>query len=313
MLPGPDAMTAPAPRSTAAARGAGLPFPVVVGCPRSGTSLLAVMLDSHPEIAFPPETAFLKHVVTLSGDAEMQRRRFVDIVTADKTPVSNWSDFGLDRTAFARRIAALSPFTADSGTREFYRMYAESQEKPRSGEKTPDNIFVMREIAALLPEAHFIHVIRDPRDTALSWRRTWFAPSQDLRMLGLAWRQHVEAGRQAGAAVPHYIETRYENLVLRPEEELPRLCEFLGIAYAAAMLDFSAKGAARIARLKGRTHVSGRVVSREDRTSIHVNLARPRQTERVGVWRREMSAADRIAVEQGAGPLMATLGYAAPE
>ncbi len=95
------------------------------------------MLDSHPEIAFPPETAFLKHVVTLSGDMEAQRRRFVDVVTADRTPVSNWSDFGLDRGAFAARIAALSPFTAGAGTREFYRMYAESQGKPRSGEKTP--------------------------------------------------------------------------------------------------------------------------------------------------------------------------------
>ncbi len=313
MAPAQDAMTAPAEHVPPAEGGTGLAFPIVVGCPRSGTSLLAVMLDSHPEIAFPPETAFLKHVVTLSGDMEAQRRRFVDVVTADRTPVSNWSDFGLDRGAFAARIAALSPFSAGAGTREFYRMYAESQGKPRSGEKTPDNIFVMREIAALLPEAHFIHVIRDPRDTALSWRRTWFAPSQDFRVLGQAWRHHVDAGRQAGAAVPHYVETRYEDLVLRPEATLPRLCDFLGIAYTGAMLDFSAQGAARIARLKGRMHVSGRLVSREDRTSIHVNLAKPRQTERVGVWRREMSAADRIAVEQGAGPLMAVLGYAAAQ
>ena len=302
--------TAAAAPALDAAAGVPLPFPIVVGCPRSGTSLLAVMLDSHPEIAFPPETAFLKHVITLEGDAEAQRQRFVDIVTADRTPVSNWSDFGLDRGAFAARIAALTPFTAGAGTREFYRMYAEGQGKPRSGEKTPDNIFVMPEIAALLPEAHFVHVIRDPRDTVLSWRRTWFAPSRDFRQLGLAWRQHVEAGRRAGAAVPHYVETRYEDLVLHPETELPRLCQFLGVAYAPAMLEFSAQGAARIARLQGRMHVSGRLVSREDRTSIHVNLAKPRQTERVGAWRREMSAAERVAVEQGAGPLMATLGYA---
>jgi hypothetical protein len=307
-----DTMTSPPSSALGATEGAALPFPIVVGCPRSGTSLLAVMLDSHPEIAFPPETAFLKHVITLAGDTEAQRQRFVDIVTADRTPVSNWSDFGLDRAAFVARIAALTPFTGGAGTREFYRMYAESQGKPRSGEKTPDNIFVMREIAALLPEAHFIHVIRDPRDTVLSWRRTWFAPSQDLRQLGLAWRQHVEAGRRGGAAVPHYVETRYEDLVLRPDAELPRLCQFLGVAYTQAMLEYGAQGAARIARLQGRMHVSGRLVSREDRTSIHVNLAKPRQTERVGVWRREMSAAERIAVEQGAGPLMATLGYAGP-
>ena len=127
MAPAQDATAAPTAHAPVAEGGARLAFPIVVGCPRSGTSLLAVMLDSHPEIAFPPETAFLKHVVTLSGDMEAQRRRFVDVVTADRTPVSNWSDFGLDRGAFAARIAALSPFSAGAGTRAFYRMYAESQ------------------------------------------------------------------------------------------------------------------------------------------------------------------------------------------
>jgi Sulfotransferase family len=304
-----------APAATAAAAGAPAeggrrPFPIVVGCPRSGTSLLAVMLDGHPDIAFPPETAFLKHVVKLAGDAETQRRRFVDIVTADRTPISNWSDFGLDRKAFEARIAALSPFTPAAGVRAFYAMYAASQGKPHSGEKTPDNIFVMRELGALLPEAHFIHVIRDPRDTALSWRKTWFAPSQDFAVLGQAWRHHVEIGRAAGATLAHYVETRYEDLVTTPQAELGRLCAFLGIDFAPAMLDTAPQGAARLARIKGRTHVSGRVVTREDRTSIHLNLARPPQKERAGAWRRDMNAADRAAVEQGAGPLLAELGYA---
>lgn len=301
----PAASTAPA-----AAGVAPPPFPVIVGCPRSGTSLLAVMLDSHPDFAVPPETAFLKHVVRLCGDPEVMRRRFVQLITADRTPISNWSDFGLDSDAFVARVTHLSPFTPAAGTRAFYAMYAERQRKPRAGEKTPDNIFVMREIATLLPEARFVHVIRDPRDTALSWRKTWFAPSQDFEVLGAAWRVHVDAGRAAGGVLPHYMETRYEDLVLRPDAELRRLCRFLGVDYAPAMVDSAAQGAARIARLQARLHVSGRLVSREDRTRIHENLAKPPQQDRVGAWRREMSAADRAALERGAGPLVATLGYA---
>jgi hypothetical protein len=302
-----------APAATLAPAEAGVappPFPVIVGCPRSGTSLLAVMLDSHPDFAVPPETAFLKHVVRLGGDPEAMRRRFIELVTVDRTPISNWSDFGLERDAFAARVARISPFTPAAGTRAFYAMYAESQHKPRAGEKTPDNIFVMREIAALLPEVRFVHVIRDPRDTVLSWRKTWFAPSQDFGVLGLAWRHHVDAGRTAGVVLPHYLETRYEDLVQRPEAELPRLCRFLDVEYAPAMINSAAQGAARIARLQARLHVSGRLVSREDRTRIHENLAKPLQRDRVGAGRREMSAADRAAVERGAGPLLATLGDA---
>lgn len=299
----PHAMASPA---VAVARA---PLPVIVGCPRSGTSLLAVMLDAHPALAMPPETAFLKHVAMLRP-APDAARRFIDIVTADRSPISNWSDFGLDAADFATRVAALAPFSATAATRLFYDLYAASEGKPRAGEKTPDNIFVMREIAALLPEAHFIHVLRDPRDTALSWRKTWFAPSQDFRVLGEAWRHHVDAGRHAGASLAHYVEVRYEALVQNPADALARLCDFLALPFVPAMTDGSARGAARIARLKGRQHVSGRMVSRDDRTRIHANLARPPLPERVGVWRREMSAADRAAVEAGAGPLLAELGYA---
>lgn len=286
------------------------PFPIVVGCPRSGTSLLAVMLDSHPDVAIPPETAFLKYLPGLHGEGEALRGRFVELVTADRTPLSNWSDFDLDRGAFETRIAGLAPFTVAGAAREFYAMYAEGQRKRRAGEKTPDNIFVMRELASLLPEAHFLHVIRDPRDTVLSWRKTWFAPSQDFGALGAAWQEQVALGRAAGAAVAHYHELRYEDLVLHPESELPRVCAFLGLEYSPQMLDFEAQGAARIARLKGRMHVSGRMVAREDRTRIHVNLARPPQHDRIGVWRRELSTADRAAVELAASPLFTSLGYA---
>jgi len=285
------------------------PFPVIVGCPRSGTSLAAVMLDSHPDLAMPPETAFLKYVPGLSGEAESLRRRFVELVTADRTPLSNWSDFGLDRGVFEARIGTISPFTVADAARSFYAMYAAAQGKRRAGEKTPDNIFVMRELAALMPEIHYVHVIRDPRDTVLSWRKTWFAPSQDYGALGAAWQQQVAIGRAAGAAVAHYHELRYEDLVLHPEVELPRVCAFLGLEYSARMLDFTAQGAARIARLRGRRHVSGRMVERDDRTRIHENLVRPPQQDRIGVWRREMSAADRAAVERAASPLLASLGY----
>jgi hypothetical protein len=287
------------------------PFPVIVGCPRSGTSMLAVMLDAHPEIAFPPETAFVKHVVSLGGPSDLLRRTFVEIVTTDRAPDSNWTDLGLDRATFAGRMAAIEPFNVTAGLRGLFDMYAAQHGKRRAGEKTPDNTQVIPAIGALLPEAHFIHVIRDPRDTVLSWQKTWFAPTRDPEALGRGWQQFVRAGRQGGAAVAHYLETRYEDLVLRPERELRRICDFLALEYSAAMTDPSAQGAARLARLNGRTHRSGRVITREQRTEIHVNLARPPLPERVGVWRREMSEADRAAVERGAGALLHELGYGA--
>ena len=128
------------------------PVPVVVGCPRSGTSLLAVMLDSHPMLAVPPETTFLAHVATLEGPAATLRQRFFEIVTTDRITISNWTDFGLDRDALRRRLEAIEPFSVAAGVRAFYAMYAESERKPRYGDKTPGYVFLMPSIAARMRE-----------------------------------------------------------------------------------------------------------------------------------------------------------------
>ncbi len=287
------------------------PLPVVVGCPRSGTSLLAVMLDSHPELAVPPETSFIGPVACLYGSSAEVRQAFFGAVTADRIALSNWSDFGLDKQAFWRRLESIEPFTVSAGLRAFYRMYAQSEGKPRCGEKTPGYVFLMPEIAALLPEAHFIHVIRDPGDTALSWRRTWFAPSQDLRVLGEEWKKHVERGRRASTLVRRYIEVRFEDLVLRSEETLKRACAFLSLSWNPLMLDYAARGAARLERLQGRRHARGPMIEREQRTRIHANLTRAPDADRLDVWRREMNADERRALEEAAGPLVRELGYAA--
>ena len=285
------------------------PFPVIVGCPRSGTSLLAVMLDAHSQLAMPPETAFLPNVIGLAGDPATLRERFFEIVTADKMTVSNWSDFGLDKNEFRRRLQAIQAFTIAAGTRAFYALYSDSQRKPRGGDKTPGYVFTMPHIQVLLPEAHFIHVIRDPRDTAMSWRKTWFAPSQDYHLLGRYWRENVEVGRRAAPSLRRYREVRFEDLVLKPEAELKSLCAYLALPYEPAMLDSGARGEERIARLQGRAHADGRIIDRDARTRIHVNLARPPMAERVAAWRREMSDAERREVERGAQPLMRELGY----
>lgn len=287
------------------------PLPMIVGCPRSGTSLLAVMLDSHPQLAVPPETAFVGAVCALHGPSELVRRGFFEAVTADRITISNWSDFGLEREALWRRLEAIEPFTVGAGLRAFYALYAEVQGKPRYGEKTPGYVFLMPQIAALLPEVHFIHVIRDPGDTALSWRKTWFSPGEDLRVLGAEWRRHVEAGRRGRSLVPRYREVRFEALVRDPEGELKGLCDYLALAWDAQMLDYRAQGAARLERLQGRLHARGPMIPREERRRIHANLTRAPDLDRVGVWRREMSRAERTLLEEAAGPLVRELDYAA--
>jgi hypothetical protein len=288
-------------------------MPVVVGCPRSGTSLLVVMLDSHSQLAVPPETEFLRHLQPLREASQYElRRKFYSIVTTDDPRYSNWVDFGVDKDAYWQRLAAIEPFSIAAGVRAFYTMYAQSVAIPRCGDKTPSYTFSMPYIESLLPEAHFIHIIRDARDTVLSWRNAWFAQTHDVGVLAQGWALHVGAARAASRSVRRYLEVRYEDLVRQPEIELKRVCAFLSLAYEPGMLDYAAQGAARIARLGSRLLRDGKtVLPHEVRARTHANLTRPPRVDRIQYWKQQMTAAERQQVEQVAGGLLRELGYEA--
>src|SRR5262249_22219190 len=101
------------------------PMPVIVGVPRSGTTLLRMMLDAHPAPAIRPETGFLPQIAALDPGASS--REAYDTITRSET----WPDFHLNAAAFARAIEKESARTAADIARAFYRMYASRFGKSR--------------------------------------------------------------------------------------------------------------------------------------------------------------------------------------
>lgn len=285
------------------------PMPVVVGCPRSGTTLLAVMLDSHSQIAIPPETAFLPELHVLAGkEGAVLRREFFTLLTTDRWNVSNWNDIGIGKDAYWQRLCALRTFSITGGLRLLYGMYATGLGKRLYGEKTPADSRCMPQIEAYLPEARFIHIVRDPRDVVLSLRRT--TAGRSVERTAQIWVDMVSVARASAKQVGRYHEVRYEDLVLDPEAELRRICAFLELDYESAMLDYRASGARHVGHLGDRLLPDGRAkVPHELRARLHESLALPLRKDRVNNWRQEMSADDRATVEAIAAPLMHTIGY----
>jgi len=287
------------------------PMPVLVGCPRSGTTLLTVMLDSHPQIAMPPETAFLPELKRLAGrEGPSLRREFFALLTTDQWGVSNWDDIGIDKGEYWRRLCALRSFSITAGLRVLLGMYADRLGKPLFGEKTPADTHCMPQIEEYLPEARFIHVVRDPRDVVLSLRKTSAGLRRSIEEMSGIWASMVGIAKSSAQRVRHYHELRYEDLVLDPETELRKICVFLHLDYADEMLDYRASGARHIGHLGDRPIANGRgKVPRQLRARLHENLVQPLRKDRVHNWRREMSAEDRAKVETITAPLMRELGY----
>lgn len=285
-------------------------MPVIVGAPRSGTTLLRLMLDAHPELAIPPETSFVTAAAALAGSGADLRARFVETITAFPPNAPNWHDFGVPREALADAVQALEPFTVADGLRAFYRLYAQRFGKSRWGEKTPDYSFHIGTIAALLPEARFIHLIRDGRDVAASWRQQWFSPGHEPEVLAQAWADRVQAARSAGARSAHYTEVSYEELVARPETVLRRLCGFLDLPWSSQVLNHQERAPRRLGEHRARVALDGRVVvSHEQRLRQQRRTMERPGTGRIGSWREEMSEEEVRRFERVAGSLLTELQY----
>ena len=287
-----------------------MPMPMIVGCGRSGTTLLRLMLDSHPALAIPPETGFLERA-TEFANATPTRDEFVSILTHYPPQAPTWADFGIEADRFRAALDRMEPFDIAEGYRTFYRLYATQHDKPRYGDKTPMYCRYMLAIAALLPEAHFIHVIRDGRDVALSLRDTWFSPGPDIEARARYWRDWVSIACEEGRHCPHYLEVRFEDLVTDPQNVLRAICAFIELDFDEAMLGYHQRAPQRLAEHRDRYDSDGNlVVSHERRLRNQSKTTEPPDTSRVHAWRFQMDAEELRRFDLIAGDTLRQLGYA---
>jgi hypothetical protein len=213
----------------------------VVGCPRSGTTLVQTMLDSHPRICVTYEADFLIDIPlglrsSLANAAQALRSavahpnfRTHDCDVAGVRAVCR--ELGIIDSAGAMRVLAASQALA--------------QGKSRWGNKTPKALLHLAELAVVYPDAQFIHVIRDGRDAASSQTRV---SSRSLVEGALLWRTGLRIGRRAGSRLGpnRYLEVRLEEVLASPEAQLRRMCAFIGEDFAPSMLEFHKAARQRI-------------------------------------------------------------------
>ena len=193
----------------------------LVGAERSGTTLLRLMLDHHPEIAFHPEFEFALDFLGPEGEAPAfeERVRLLD----------------MDRIFRMAQLNLQENLDWPDQIRDFLEQFRARSQKSRIG-ATVHRHFAL--IAKLLPEAKFIHLVRDPRDVAPSAVKMGWA--------GNAWAgagRWLEAEEQwsklsATLKSESYLEIRYEDLIRQPEQELARCCALFDLPFHPNMLRY---------------------------------------------------------------------------
>jgi hypothetical protein len=188
----------------------------VIGSPRSGTTLLRLILDSHPRISCGEETHFLRDLEAIVG--------------------RNWGlvqTYGLEREWWLNRIRTLY---ADFQTEVLAR-----SGKTRWAEKDPTYTLHLPFIEELFPDALYVHLLRDGHDVVASFKDRWGYASA-ARAARTEWARYVDAARALGARLPgdRFLELRYEELVTDPVSQGQRLFEYLGEPWDPGVLDFNA-------------------------------------------------------------------------
>ncbi len=299
-------------RAVKRAEGAPPPAPFVVGATRSGTTLLRLMLDAHPDIAIPSETHFIPDLIKAREKSGAAPDRMLEMLTSHR----RWGDFHIEAGELAERWAVLDArgeLSGPAAVREFFKIYGEKQGgPPRWGDKTPGYVKRMREIQEYMPEARFIHLIRDGRDVALSILKQSFGP-ETIEAAADRWRGRVLRGRAQQPYLGFYMEVKFEDLVLDTEGQLRRICEFIELDFHPAMLGYHETAEERL-KEKARELPRGKgrdPQSAERRLKSHEKTFEPPNPSLVGGYKTKMDPADRASYEALAGDLLLELGYEA--
>jgi len=243
------------------------------GCPRSGTTLLYSILNSHSQISLALETGLL------GGLRNLEK-------------LSWRSGLPVDRLQRIYRNSRCYP----DFTQQVLMTLMHDQGKRRWGDKSPGNVKAIDRIFRHFPNARFIHVIRDGRDAVCSIRPhspsfgNRYSPHNPWDKCVDLWYEWVEKGlRWRGD--PRYYEIRYEDMTSTPRETVRNLLEWLQEPWEEDLLEKSV-----------RTKVSS-----------HPGVSKPVTGSSIGRWRQNLPDDARALFRGKANDLLVKLGYAQDE
>lgn len=271
----------------------------IVGCGRSGTTLLRMMLNTHPDLVIPQESHFVYQLArrrasgSWSGDLEDPREweHFLSFLREHRY----WAHWKLSFAELRERLEELPVRTHRLVFRTIFEQLVGGRSSLRWGDKTPMHVQYLLLLEQLFPDAQFVHVIRDGRDVAMSLMSRRWGP-RHMSLAGYYWKWLTLSGAVSGAILgpKRYRELRFEDLLTNPEAELQSLCAWLGLEYLPELLDFHATEAAS-------DYAKGGPVA--------LRLKEPLDSSHTCLWKSNMSPRHQRSLVKQAGAALRYFGY----
>lgn len=265
----------------------------IVGSPRSGTTWIQTLLGHHPNVATSVELTIFSEYV---GSWKKSYERESEILTKKK-----WTaglPYLLDKEQFNEQ---LKRFVFDC----YGKLLKDKPDATHVLDKHGEYSYHIESIKDIIPQAKFIHVLRDGRDMALSYlavkNKDGFFGSKNVLGGAERWKRNVLAARKAKAFGPDkFYEVKYEDMLADGASELKKLYEFCQLPYTDELINRVLEANSFDKMKKNQTAPDRKGAW----SKIHFNKGK------ANVWEEGMSSYDRYIFNHVAGPLLEECGYA---
>ncbi|MFN8524555.1 MAG: sulfotransferase [Chloroflexota bacterium] len=269
---------------------------LILGSPRSGTTLLARILDAHPHVVIPVETDFIVPVAFICHRVrdEQVGRSLATSLIVSSTMFKNSLKWFI-REPEVEAVVAGAEYSTYGIVSAIYEKIRYNDWARFVGDKSPNDLTdlpILFQTGFFDRDVKVIHLVRDVRDVVLSLLPLGWAEHDAEGTFARSWSNaNLYAFDRLHTRPDQYLLLRYEQLACDPTMTMESVCAFLGVDFRAEMLEPSRR------RFwwdrEPHQHLAGEAIT----------------TDRVGLWRAGMDAVLRARCERQAAEALAHFGY----
>jgi hypothetical protein len=280
-----------------------LPIFFIIGRPRSGTTLLKVLFDAHPNIIVPNEFPVIidlsyKYAKVTHWNAEILKSFYYDIFRVKKIEynVINKEDLlhDLMKSEGENIYSDIIKILYSNVKSDFIK-----KEILCYGDKNPSYSMYVKELSKLFPDAKFIHIIRDYRDQISSMIKKELYDIPSVSILAYQWKRSLRMIRKVKRAFPEKFYTiKYKEFVENPKPLLKEMYDFINIPFDESVFNYY------------QNEALFKTAEKHDRIkTIQDNIFNPINTKRLYAWKDEMDAKSVKIADITVGKYAEMYGY----
>ena len=281
-----------------------LPLFYIIGRPRSGTTLLQLFFDAHPNVQMPSECMFIYQLFFTYRSVTNWDEPVIESFLTDlgKTYLFTEKKFNvpnIKKELLAGREMMNYVLACKIVIRNFNSVYPK-QDILLLGDKNPYYSEIFPRVFQFMPEAKYVLIVRDPRDTHISLFNARFI-SPSIGYNTIMWRISIKSIEHYSKKFPgRFYTVKYEDLVANPGKSLKGICGFLGIPFSEEMLSY----------LDHKNDFTDVVfISDAYLQRYHTSILEPVNTDKIGQWKTRLSKKQVKIAERIAGKYMDVYGY----